>query len=336
MNTKFCGLCLATVLTACSAAVWGAEAAIPAGGPQSELPRWLEQLDGPEFAERQEASRKLSEAGREVFPELEKAAESGTREVATRAIDILKKHFERGDFDTKEAAQAALQRLAKSSNAAAAQRAQAALNPAPEAQPIVAWPFGGQQIRVANAQIQVQVGGNAGGNGVVNKRVHIRTVNGKQDIEVEEGNLKVKIQNFPGGNIEIEITDKINGKDVTKKVEAKDLDDLKKKDPAAAKVYEQYNQGGGNIRIGGMQIQGNVVPRPAAPVPAADDPFAPPRAAPAPAAPPAAGEARERMIKALDDHIARLKAQAQQNPAFQRLVESLEQQKKRLEDEANK
>src|SRR5205085_11165171 len=108
---------------------------------------------------------------------LEKAAETGSREVSSRAIEILKKHYERGDFETKEAATAALSRLAKSGNPSVAQRAEAVLHPPAETaqpQPI----FGGGfavPVRGANIQIQVQAGNAAGG--VVNRRMHVRETN---------------------------------------------------------------------------------------------------------------------------------------------------------------
>ncbi|MDX1948059.1 MAG: hypothetical protein SFU86_21855 [Pirellulaceae bacterium] len=306
-------LALAASLAWASSTGWSAEAKTESA--QNEASRWLEQLDGSEFAQRQEASQKLSEAGRQVFPELEKAAETGTREVATRAIDILKRHFERGDSETKAAAEAALQRLSKSTNKSASQRAIAALTPPQQGQPMFGGiPVANLPIRLNNIQIQGMAPriGNAGGGAIV-RRVHIRQANGKREIEVEEGDRKVKIESTPAG-IQAEITEKINGQETTRKVDAKDLDDLKKKDPALARIYEQHTPGNGN-----MQIQANGIPG----------------LQPAPPAVPA-GDAKEQMIKRLDDTIARLKAQAQArpNPSIDRFIESLEQQKQRLQGNA--
>jgi hypothetical protein len=290
-----------------------------------DVPGLIQQLDGPEFAQRQEASQKLSEAGKAVFPDLEKAAESGTREVASRIVDILKTHFTRGDDETKKAAKEALERLAKSGNGAAAQQATKALAPPPEeTQPGIGGIFGGG-IRVAGAQIQIQVQAN-GGNGAQGRKIKISEANGKREVEVEEGDRKVKMVKQPGGSIEIEITEKVNGKETTRKVEAKDLDDLKKKDPAAAQEYEKYSQnGGGNIQIngiqingGGIQIRGGAVPVPINPAPNAQP----------------QGKARELQLQSLEKSLERLKAQLPQNPRLQGIIDLMEQQKKALEDAA--
>ena len=147
-------------------------AAQVAYGAPSDVGRFVEQLDAPGFAERQEASRKLSEAGKAVFPEIEKAAETGSREVASRAVEILRRHFKGGDLETKEAAQVALERLAKSGNAAAARQAADALNP----QPVAAIPppnINGINPailqRVQQGGIQIQLGGIAPAQNVVRR-----------------------------------------------------------------------------------------------------------------------------------------------------------------------
>ena len=61
----------------------------------------------------------------------------------------------------------------------------------------------------------------------------------------------------------VEITETKDGKPVTRKFEAKNADELKKKHPEAHKLYQQYSQGAaGNIqlRING-QVPGNGIPR---------------------------------------------------------------------------
>jgi hypothetical protein len=298
-------LCLASVAWSDDAAssLPVAEAAVEAAVDIAQL---IPRLDDAEFAQRQAASQELMEAGKAVFPQLEKAALEGSREASGRAIDILKTHFARGDDDTKQAAQAALERLAKSGNAAAAQRADEALNPPkPVETPLNA--FGGVQIiRPANMQIQIAAGNIAGGRRVSTRR----DANGKIEIEATEGTKKTKIVKQPDGSIEMEITETVNGKETTKKVAAKNLDELKMKDAEAAKIYEQYNAGG----FGNIQIQAGFAPG----LPGL------PRAA-NPAANPA------ETIKLLDRQIESLKNQAPNNPAAQRLIDLLQEQKKRLE-----
>jgi hypothetical protein len=293
----------------------------------------VEQLGAPEFSERQEASRKLSEAGKSIFPQIEKAAEAGSREVAMRAVEILKRHHTGGDLETKEAAKAALERLAKCGNPAAAQRAADALNPQPAAtiqQPAI----GGinpailqrlqqqqlqqlQQLQLQQRGIQIQLGGIAPGQNVV-RRTSIRTINGQREIEVQVGDRNTKIKDGANGGIEAEITEKVNGKETTRKIEAKDLEDLKKKDADVARIYEMYNRVGRGIQIGAMPggaLPGGALPGGALPVPAVPPP-----------------ESVKRMIESIERSIERAKTQLPNDPIAQQRIDSLERTKKRYQD----
>src|SRR4029453_4306966 len=174
-----------------------------------EISGLIQQLDAPDFSERQEASRKLSEAGRAGFPEVEKAADSGSREVATRAVEILRRHFSGGDLETKQAAEESLKRLAKSGNPVAAQRASDALNPAPTPT-IQQVPIGAINPAliplIQQRGIQIQLGGIAPAQNVV-RRTSVRSVNGQREIEVQEGDKTTKVKDVAGG-IEAETTEK--------------------------------------------------------------------------------------------------------------------------------
>jgi hypothetical protein len=259
------------------------------------VPALIEQLDAPEFAERQAASQKLSEVGAGIFPDLEKAAGSGSREKAGRALDILKRHFERGDDESRKAAKASLERLAESGEGGIAQRAGEILNPPQIAQTLPPGIFGGAApIRAANIQIQIGARNNA-------RRIHVRNVNGKREVELEENGKKTKVQDGTNGGIEAEITETVNGKETTRKIEAKDLDDLKKKDADAARIFEQFGARplGGQIQIG--------------------------------AAPRRRNDAIDRSIKGLDEHIGRLKVQGAGDAATKRQIETLERHKNLLE-----
>jgi hypothetical protein len=263
----------------------------------TDASRLIEQLDAPGFAERQEASRKLSEAGKAVFPELEKAAESGSREVASRAVEVFKRHFEGGDDETKQAARGALERLAKSGNAPAAQQAISALNP----QPLATIPQINQNRinpalipLIQQRGIQIQVG-NLGPNVV--RRTRISNNNGLKEIEIQDGDKVTKIRDVAGG-IEAETTEKVNGKETTRKVEAKNLDELKQKDADAARIYEQYNR----------------------------------RATPVPIPADIPAEMRQRQIESIDRSIERAKAQLPDNPAAQRMIDSLERLKQQIQN----
>jgi hypothetical protein len=307
-----------------------------AGAPAAaaDFSRLIPQLDDSEFSRRQAASQDLMEAGKAVFPELEKAALEGSREASGRAIDILRAHYTRGDDETKQAAQAALERLAKSSNAGAAQRAGAVLNPPkPEEDP-----FNGQFgavpiIRRAGIQIQVAAANANGGRRVSTKR----DANGKVEIEAQENGKKTKIVKQPDGSIEMEVTETINGKETTKKYAAKNYDDLKKNEPEAAKAYDQYNAGG----LGNIQIQAGFAPAlpglpnlpiaPAPNLPGAPNLPVPPNVRGVPNMP---AQLRDLRIKSIERQLELLKRQAANNPAAQRLVDLLQDQKQELEKQA--
>ncbi|MEX2176909.1 MAG: hypothetical protein WD872_21255 [Pirellulaceae bacterium] len=234
MTTHFCwlpGLCCSFALTA----GWSATAL---ADPQ----QWIQQLGAPEFSARQAASRKLSEGGRVLFPEVERAAETGSREVAGRAIDILRKHFERGDDQTQQQARESLQRLAKSKNPVAAQRAGQALNPvAPQAMQDLGQlnPF---LPAFQRAGVRVQVGGIQIGRvaPAVNRRLHMRTVNGQREVELQEGDKTIKVRDTGAGGLEAEITERAGGQETTRKVQAKDAAELKQKDAEAGAFHERY------------------------------------------------------------------------------------------------
>jgi hypothetical protein len=292
-----------------------ASAPTPAGDVAAEISRLIPQLDDAEFSQRQAASQELMEAGKAVFPELEKAALEGSREASGRAIDILRTQFARGDDATKQAAQAALERLAKSNNAGAAQKANDVLNP-PKA---VEDPFNGRfgvAPVIRGAGLQIQVAGNIGGARRVSTR---RDANGKVEIEAEENGKKIKITKQPDGSIEMEITETVNGKETTKKHSAKNYDELKMKDAEAAKIYDRYNAGG----IGNIQIQG----------------FAPglPPGFPAPGVPgqPAAArnaESLKRLMDSIDGQIERYKERLPNDPNAQRAIDSLERTKQGMKE----
>jgi hypothetical protein len=282
--------------------------ATPAKAPEAgEISRLLQDLDDAEFVRRQEASQRLTEAGKTVFPELEKAAQEGSREVSGRALEILQRHYERGEDDTKQAAKAALERLAAGGNAGAAQRANNVLNPPPEPAVDPLGRFGALPIRAGNIQIQI-----AANNGNNVRRVQVRNINGKKEIELEENGKKTKVQDGANGGIEVEITQKVNGKETTEKIQAKDLAELKTKSPDAARIYEQYQQQGNGIQVqfgGGGQngLPGNL-PK----------------------------EIAERMVQSIDNQIKQLEGQAANNPGLQRHIEALKERKKDFERRAGK
>lgn len=240
----------------------GAEEAQPLSA--KEVEKLIEELDANRFSERQAAQQKLADAGKAVFPALEKATQSISREVATRALDILQKHFAGGDDGTKAAAKESLERLAKTGDAALARRAKEILAPPAKGQsqvpPGVPAQPGVPAFRIGGGQIQIQVVAGAGG-----KRVQMKTNNGVKEIEAEENGRKVKITDDPAEGIKMEVTEKKDGKEATQKYAAKDAAELKTKHPEAHKLYEEYSQGGANIQIQGFAIPAGAIPPGAVP-----------------------------------------------------------------------
>jgi hypothetical protein len=188
----------------------------------------VQQLEHDTFAERQAASRTLAEAGAAALPYLESIAASGSREAAGRALEIVKKHFESGDFELKNDARQILTRLAKNDNAATAQRARNVLDPPRTSMlPMGAIPNVRGLPFIPPQQIT---------------RTQMTTeINGRREIEVRENGRKTKIQTFPDGRIQIEFTEPKNGRDETRRIDAKDLSELKRKDPDASQAYELYD-----------------------------------------------------------------------------------------------
>lgn len=218
----------------------------------------IKKLDAETFREREEAAQKLAALGKEAIPALAKAAEDGTLETGIRSLDILKKLMEGDDKETAGQAKAALEKLAESENAATSRRAKNALAPKPELAPpgfpnrIPIGGFGPGQIIVGNGA----------------RKISMKNINGVKTVEVEEGGRKININEDPNQGIKVEITETVNGKEVTEKFEAKTEADLKKNHPKAHAEYEKYGKGnvpGIQINVGGIRIGGAVPGIPAIP-----------------------------------------------------------------------
>jgi len=256
----------------------------------AEIARLIEQLDSPLFGERQDASRRLSDAGKPVLSDLEKAATVPSREVSARALDILKSHFQRGDADTKQAAKESLTRLASSNNASISQRAHSVIDPPKD------WSSGAQfGFRGPGWIAPPPVAPPA------TQTISISDINGQREVKITDEARIVKMQTWPTGRIEIDIEEKLPGRR-GKTIQAKDLEDLKAKDADVAQLYEQYQH------------------RARAPFGA---PMPPLRAAPAPQP----NDFARRMLETIESSLELQKTRLRTDPNAQRTIDSLERAK---------
>jgi len=203
-----------------------------------DFSEWLRKLDSDRFAERNEASRCLEQAGKQAFPTLIEAATGTSREATLRAIEILRKHSRKGDETGRNAARQALEKIAASGHPAA-RVANDALNPAkpnPAGAPpalIQAGPIGGQHV-----QLQIQANGLGGNQRRIERRVEIR--NGMKQIEATDNDLKVKIVETAVGSVQIEVTQTKDGKQTTERFSANSRNELKENQPEAYKLYDKH------------------------------------------------------------------------------------------------
>ena len=277
----------------------------------------IELLDSPEFSERQEASRLLAETGPEAFPILERTVASGSREASLRSLDLLKQHFQYGDLPAKDAAREALSRLAANTNVTTAQRARDVLNPPVERTAVTPW--GG----IPTGQPpRMNFGGNPAANFGGVRRVSYSEINGRRGVEISERDRVVKMETLPGGGIEITITERQNGRDVERKITARDRDDLLRKDAESAKLYDEYHRRGGGP-FGG--------PPPGFPALG----FPPPGFGsnmPVHRGPLSHTELTRRHLGEIEGMIERYKARLPGDAATQRMIESLERSKQRYQE----
>lgn len=103
-----------------------AKAAIPKVSPD-EIEQWIRDLNAPEFAKREAATRQLIVAGPDAAELLVKAAQSGGLEATCRITTILRSWYTSGKDDLIEPAEVAFEQLVESKNRHMAGRAVAVL-----------------------------------------------------------------------------------------------------------------------------------------------------------------------------------------------------------------
>jgi hypothetical protein len=161
-------------------------------------------------------------------------------------MDILERHFLGGSDEVKQAAQGALLRLTRSTTASVAQGARDVLNPPrpPSATARVIFQPAPMPAPRGNLFGGGNPGGNFGGGMAANvvplRRVSIYDINGRRGVEIDEQQRKIKMEAAPSGRIVVEIADQQNGQKTMRSIDAKDLDELKRKDAEIGRLYEQF------------------------------------------------------------------------------------------------
>ncbi len=241
--------------------------AAPAAASES-VEQLIGQLDAADYDTREAACGKLAAKGKAAIAALEKAAANGNLEVSSRAATILGKLLKSSDEATEKAATDALQRLAEGDSPAAARKAKSILdkkNMKNNAPGIVVPGNGfGGQIIINGGQLNI-------GGGAAMRTMSVKNVNGVKEITATEDGKTVKIQDDPAKGIKVELTEKQNGKEVTKKYDAKNVDDLKKNQPAGYELYKKYGGEQPGNAVMQFRIQagaGNLLPVPGNAIPA--------------------------------------------------------------------
>jgi hypothetical protein len=259
---------------------------------EEELPRLISQLDAEQFAQRQAASTRLAHMGRAALPILESAAESGSREISSRALGILRQHLLGDDNELQHAATAALERISHSGSLPIARQASSAL-----------------QFLNGPDMPLIVYHNHRGANGGKFRRLTTHVTGGRQVVEVEQHDRqKIEIHTLPTGSIEMVFAKEQEGHVQQRTVKGRNLAELMRKDAEAARLYEQFDA------LADEMIQVTLRP-PVALFPQVlrqpADPWGP-------------------MIRNFDEQIARLKADLPQNPDLQQIVDRLEANKQRV------
>lgn len=95
---------------------------------QEEIDRWVKQLDADEFWVREDASKRLFQAGLPAVKSLTEAARSEKLEMSTRAIGVLARLLDTNDPQLEAAAENALEEIAGNRVTTASARAESALD----------------------------------------------------------------------------------------------------------------------------------------------------------------------------------------------------------------
>lgn len=209
-----------------------------------QIAQWIKSLDSNNPETRQQSAEKLQQSGTAAIDALAKAAETKNPELSTQCLEILKNMYESKDQNVKKATTTALEKLKKSKFKKVAQRATKItqnVNPVPNR----GFGRGGINVRFNMAR-------------AAGMKMKQSNNNGQRHTEVKEKNRKIVIDDFNNTNIVMKITETKKGKAKTTTIKAKDLKELKKKHPKAAKEYEKYCKKNFNMQLKMFGGGGNI------------------------------------------------------------------------------
>lgn len=184
-------------------------------------------LAGPNFADRQRAITQLLELDKAAVEPLTEAAEQGEPELVKNCVRILKRIQTSGSDEGRKAAEAALTELSKSKLPQVANAAASALKEEAELGP--GRLPGNRNVFPLNP-------------GVGGTRISVQSINGQRTINVSEPDRQIEIRDDSGKNIRMTVKETVNGKEEVKEYAADDVEALKKKDEAAAALFEKYGK----------------------------------------------------------------------------------------------
>ena len=206
------------------------------------LDELVDQLSSPRFTIRLQAARKLKTAGAEGVETLRRVTQTGTKEAASQALQILQEHMANGNNEMlQNAAKNALEQISGDEKNPSSSEAKGILNKAANAQATQ-----NQQNRRFPMIIPRNVQAAA-------MRVQVQNNNGKLRIQVEKNGQKTAITEEKDG-IKVEKKD-ANGKST--KETYKTIEEMKEKDKDAHQLFQQYKKVGGGLKL---QFKGNGIP----------------------------------------------------------------------------
>ncbi len=213
-----------------------------------QLQQWIKDLVHQKFATRQAASQKLVQAGVTGMEAAAQATQTEDLELATRCLAVLTEGLTSKDKLVRNAANSALETLAKSDNQSVAQRARQALDTPRELPDIPRGlpPGFGQNLQMRGIQ-----------------QIKIHAVKGVREITVTDNGKGIVLKDNNGKDITVTVTETVNGQKQTQTFAGKDEEDLKKNNPLGYALYKKYSRfnanGGVQIQIGGNAFGGNLL-----------------------------------------------------------------------------